>query len=356
MRATTNYTHYGELHANGQIEMELDFHKNVAVLGPLVDMMLAGLFTVDANGRFVAWNRGAERITGYQEKDLVGRPCTLLEGPNCKGFASLAELLGDASAETGRICSQECKILSKDGREVNIHGNVQILRDERGEIAGAVGCFMDVTSLIAANEKIAVLERQASTGYAFEQLIGNSEPMLEVFRQLKLAADSDVTVLITGESGTGKELAARAIHQQSVRRDKPFLAINCSAIPESLLEAELFGHVKGAFTGATNDQTGMFEAAHGGTLFLDEIGDVSAAIQVKLLRVLQEREIRRVGDSRTRKVDVRLVTATNRDLKHLVATEKIREDFYYRIHVFGIHLPPLRDRKQDIPLLVEHFL
>ncbi len=180
--------------------------------------------------------------------------------------------------------------------------------------------------------------------------------MREVFRQLKLAADSDVSVFVTGESGTGKELAARAIHTQSHRRHQPFLAINCSAIPESLLESELFGHVKGAFTGAAADKLGMFEAAHGGTLFLDEIGETSPATQVKLLRVLQEREIRRVGDTRSRRVDVRLISATNRDLKELIADGNMREDFFYRIHVFEIRMPPLRERKEDIPLLVEHFV
>ena len=334
--------------------MELDFRKNAAVLANIVDAMQAGLFTVDARGHFVAWNEGATRITGYSPDDVLGQPCTLLEGPNCKGFGSLAEVLQTPPADRG-ICSQDCKVLSKDGREIFIHGTVQILRDEQG-VSGAVGCFMDVTSLIHAEEKIRVLEKQAATGYAFEQLIGNSPAMQEVFRQLKLAADSDVTVLITGESGTGKELAARAVHTQSERRDRAFLALNCSAIPESILESELFGYVQGAFTGATRDHRGMFEAAEGGTLFLDEIGDLSPAIQVKLLRVLQEREVRRLGDTKTRSVDVRLVTATNRDLRQLVAAGTIREDFYYRIHVFEIRLPPLRERKEDIPLLVDHFI
>jgi two-component system response regulator HydG len=336
--------------------MELDFRKSPTVLEHIVDTVVAGIFTVDATGRFVAWNLGAERITGYSARDVLGEPCSFLEGPNCKGFAALADLLHGSPEDERGMCNQECKLLSKDGREVHIHGSVQVVHESDGRVAGAVGCFMDVTCLVQANEKVAVLEKQASTGYAFEQLVGNSDAMREVFRQLKLAADSDVTVLLTGESGTGKELAARAIHTQSGRRNKPFMAINCSAIPEELLESELFGHVKGAFTGATVDRAGLFEVASQGTLFLDEIGDVSPAIQVKLLRVLQEREIRRVGDSKSRPVDVRLVTATNRDLMQLVNAEKIREDFYYRIHVFAIRLPPLRERKEDIPLLVEHFI
>ncbi|MEQ8789572.1 MAG: sigma 54-interacting transcriptional regulator [Pirellulaceae bacterium] len=334
--------------------MELDFRKSPQVLADIVDAMGAGVFTVDARGRFVAWNEGAERITGYRADEVIGRPCTLLEGPNCKGFGKLAELL-DADQPPVGICGQECKVQSKDGRELYIHGNVRLVYDQHGAVAGAVGTFLDMTSFVEAHEKIALLEQQVYGG-GLGEMIGKSEAMQEVFRRIQLAADSDVTVLITGESGTGKELAARAVHTQSERRGAPFLAINCSAIPEALLESELFGHAKGSFTGAHADKQGLFEAAGGGTLFLDEIGEVSTAIQVKLLRVLQEREVRRVGESRTRKVDVRLVTATNKNLKQLVAEGKIREDFFYRIHVFAIHMPPLRQRREDIPLLTDHFL
>ncbi len=336
--------------------MELDFLKDPSILGSIVNAIPVGLFTVDADGRFVAWSDGAERITGYCRAEVLGQPCQLLEGPNCKGFATLNDLLRAPGSFRGEICSQECKILSKDGRELFIHGCVRILLDEQGALAGAVGAFMDITSLVLANEKIARLEQQVGQRTKFEQLVGKSPAMQEVYRRLKLAADSDVAVVITGESGTGKELAARAVHLQSARRDKPFVAINCSAIPEPLLESELFGHVKGAFTGATFDKVGVFEAADGGTLFLDEIGDVSPTIQLKLLRVLQESEIRRVGESRTRNVDFRLITATNQDLKKLVAQGKIREDFFYRINVFEIRMPPLRERREDIPLLVEHFI
>lgn len=336
--------------------MELDFRKAPEILSDIVDVLAVGVFTVNETGHIVAWSVGAERITGYPSDVVVGQPCTFLEGPNCKGFGSLAGLLRSPSAPAGDICSQECKLMSKDGREVYIHGNVRLLRDEHHKIRGALGSFTDVTSIILANEKIAVLARQSSTGLGFEELIGDSAAMREVFRQLRIAADSDVTVYITGESGTGKELAARAIHAQGNRRSKPFLAVNCSAIPEPLLESELFGHVKGSFTGATADKLGLFETADGGTLFLDEIGDVSPAIQVKLLRVLQEREIRRVGDTRTRSVDVRLITATNKDLKELVASGQIREDFFYRIHVFEVRMPPLRERREDIPLLVDRFV
>lgn len=336
--------------------MELDFHKDPGVLATVMDEMAAGLFTVDANGVFVAWSEGAARITGYARSEIEGQPCTLLEGENCKGFASLRDMLSQPELCTDQVCSQECKLLAQDGREIYIHGSVRILTDSAGHVAGAVGCFTDLTEFVLANQKITLLEEQTRQRDAFERLIGRSEAMQEVFRRLRLAAQSDVTVFISGESGTGKELAASAIHSVSDRRDQPFIAVNCSAIPETLLESELFGHVKGAFTGAVRDKTGVFEAAAGGTLFLDEIGDVSPLLQLKLLRVLQEREIRRVGDEGTRQVDVRLLTATNRNLTALMQDGRFREDFYYRIHVFEVHLPPLRERREDIALLAEHFV
>ncbi|MEQ9410578.1 MAG: sigma 54-interacting transcriptional regulator [Fuerstiella sp.] len=336
--------------------MELNFHKDPTIFARLIDGMPVGFFTVDAAGRFASWSDGAERITGYSHHDVVGQPCTILEGRNCKGFATLKDMLEhpDPCLVNG-VCSQECKLLSKDGRELYIHGNVRVLTEDDGTVAGAAGCFSDLTEFVLANEKITLLEEQVRQRDAFERLVGRSQLMQEVFRRLRLAAQSEVTVFISGESGTGKELAASAIHSVSDRRDKPFIAVNCSAIPETLLESELFGHVKGAFTGAVRDKVGVFQAAEGGTLFLDEIGDISPLLQLKLLRVLQEREIRRVGDDHVMKINVRLLTATNRDLKELISQGDFREDFYYRIHVFEIHLPALRERKEDIPLLAERF-
>jgi len=210
--------------------------------------------------------------------------------------------------------------------------------------------------LSRSEEKRFLAEESAKNRMSFERLVGRSAPMQEVYRKLRLAAQSDVTVLITGESGTGKELAAAAIHSLSDRKARPFIAVNCAAIPEALLESELFGHVKGAFTGAVRDKTGLFQAADGGTLFLDEIAEMAPPLQVKVLRALQEREIRRVGDEKVSKVNVRIIAATNRDLARLVEEEKLREDFYYRIHVFEVPMPPLRERRDDIPILVEHFI
>ncbi len=336
--------------------MELDFRKNPELLSTMIDAMADGVFTVDANGVIVAWSVGAARITGYSSEDVVGKTCHILEGQNCKGFSKLTEFLENPTPYPWGICNQECKVLGKDGQELYLFGNVSVLRGEQGQVVGAVGTFTDLTSFVLANEKIQVLEEQTRSRDAFQKMVGKSPIMEEVFRRLRLAAQGEVTVLLTGESGTGKELAARAIHALSARKDHPFFAINCSAIPETLLESELFGHVKGAFTGAVRDKIGMFQAAEGGTLFLDEIGDTSPLLQLKLLRVLQEGEVRRVGDDRGTKIDVRLITATNRDLKTLLANGSMREDFYYRIRVFEITLPPLRERREDIPKLVHHFI
>ena len=200
------------------------------------------------------------------------------------------------------------------------------------------------------------LRRELETDYAFEKIIGKSDPMRRLFEMIGKVADYKSTVLITGESGTGKELVARALHYNSRRASKPFVAVNCGAIPEQLLESELFGYVKGAFTDASRDKRGMFEEANGGTLFLDEIGELPIGLQVKILRALQEEEIRRVGDTQSTKVDVRVVAATLRDLRQEVEGRRFREDLYYRLNVLPLHLPPLRDRPGDIPLLVESFL
>lgn len=336
--------------------MELDFRKNPQVFSTMLDAMADGVFTVDAEGTIVAWSVGAAHITGYSSDEVVGKSCHILEGPHCKGFSKLTQFLENPQPYPGGICNQECKAVAKDGRELYLYGNVSVLRDDRGVVVGAVGTFTDLTSFILAKEKIRVLEEQTRSTHSFQHMVGNSPVMQDVFRRLRLAAQGDVPVMLTGESGTGKELAARAIHVLSSRKDRPFLAVNCSAIPETLLESELFGHVKGAFTGATRDKVGVFQAADGGTLFLDEIGDTSPMLQLKLLRVLQEGEIRRVGDEKEIKVDVRVLTATNRDVKHVLATGAMREDFYYRIRVFEIVLPPLRERREDVPSLVNHFL
>ncbi|MDY7034129.1 MAG: sigma-54 dependent transcriptional regulator [Thermodesulfobacteriota bacterium] len=200
------------------------------------------------------------------------------------------------------------------------------------------------------------LRKQLKTKYRFENIVGDSDAIQEVFQLIEKVADSDSTILIRGDSGTGKELIARAIHFNSYRKEKPMIPVNCGAIPEDLLESELFGHVKGAFTGATSTRIGRFELAHNGTIFLDEIGDMSPSLQVKVLRVLQEQEFERVGGTNTVRVNVRVIAATNQDLEDAVKERKFREDLYYRLNVIPISVPPLRDRKSDIPLLAHHFI
>ncbi|MFT5051418.1 MAG: two-component system response regulator HydG [Chlamydiales bacterium] len=332
--------------------VSLDFEKSPEVLRTVGDQLGLGVFTVDEQGRFVGWSGGAVRITGYSLEDVRGQPCHMLDGPNCKGFSGLADLLSAPTPDSFGMDNQECRVYSRDSRELHLLGSVRLLRDDAGKVYGAVGSFTDLTEILKLNAPAL----SAPSGQGLVGLIGQSAAMIEVFRRVQLAADSDVTTLITGDSGTGKELAARAIHALSRRNKKPFVAINCAAIPESLLESELFGHVKGAFTGAVRDRAGVFESANGGTLFLDEIGDVSPLLQTKLLRVLQEREIQRVGDDKAHAVDVRLLTATNRDLPKRIEEKLIREDFYYRIRVFDIRMPALRERSDDIPLLAQRFV
>ncbi len=328
---------------------ELDLGRSPAALDALGAE--AGFFTVDARARIVGWSAGAEVLTGLARADVAGRSCELLEGPACDGFRALLELLASPRPAAEGLPAEHRRLRGADGREVDVLGWARLLRDGEGHVAGAACGFVDASGLLS--ERPAA---RAGSAAGLEGLVGSSVPMREVFRRVRLAADSDVTTLITGESGTGKELAARAIHALSARRGGPFVAVHCAAFPESLLESELFGHVRGAFTGATRDKPGVFESASGGTLFLDEIGDLSALLQLKLLRVLQEREVRRVGDERVIPVDVRLVAATHRDLRERVEAGHMREDFYYRVRVFDVHLPPLRDRLGDVPELVATFL
>jgi PAS domain S-box-containing protein len=327
----------------------LDFRSHPEVLAELLDAAEDGVFSVDAAGTLVAWSAGAERITGHRPDHVLGRGVEILDRRDCTGFSSLRPLLAAPRPEVAR---QQCHLVTRDGRRLHVEGVVKVVDDGADNVVGAVVIFRDRSELF---DGARVAERPAPD-VGMVGMVGKSRAMQEVFRKVRLAAASDVTTLITGESGTGKELCAKAIHRLSSRREHPFAALNCSAIPESLLESELFGHVAGAFTGATGPHDGLFAAAGGGVLFLDEIGDVSPLIQVKLLRVLQERRVRPVGSSQERPVDVRLLAATNRDLRQLLAEGSFREDFYYRIRVFEIALPPLRERPEDVVPLAEAFL
>ncbi|MBK8979115.1 MAG: sigma 54-interacting transcriptional regulator [Planctomycetes bacterium] len=334
----------------------LDFQADPRLLCELVRALDLGVFTVAPDGRFVAWSEGAEHLTGLRRAEVEGRPCGAFDRPaagRVRGLGLAAAVAAGASDGTVAIAG---RIEGRGRRLIDLRGNVLPLLDAAGAVRGALGWFREVAGLVLPAPATPGVEAGDAAPAALRELVGQGEAMREVFRRIRLAARSDVTTLIAGESGTGKELAARAVHALGARAAGPFVAVSCSALPESLLESELFGHVEGAFTGAVRARAGVLEEAHGGTLFLDEIGDVSPYVQVKLLRALQERTIRRVGGDRDVPVDVRLVTATHRDLRALVSRGAMREDFFYRIRVYEIAMPPLRERLEDLPLLVEHLV
>jgi len=311
---------------------------------------------VDPSGRILAMNRSAERLTGYRAAELEGKSCRLLDCTGCR-------IIGKGPAEKwcglyadGDVRAKKCLITNKENRTVNIIKNASILRDENGKIIGAVETLTDMSDIVRQQEEIHSLRRSLHLEEGFHGMLGNTPVMQDLFETIDNVAPTDSPVIIQGESGTGKELVARAIHDASNRREKPFIKVNCASLNENLLESELFGHIQGAYTGANRTRIGRFEAAHGGTIFLDEIGDVPLATQVKLLRVLEEQEIERVGDHRPIKVDVRIVSATHKSLDRLIAKGAFREDLYFRINVFPIKVPTLRERAEDIPAIVQHFI
>ncbi len=321
----------------------------------LLEAMADGVFTLNDKGKITSWNASMKRITGYTAGEALGNSCMFLNFSQCFSKTCPTGIGQCGIFEHTAVDSKECFLRHKDGHDVSVVKSARAVREENS-IKGVVETVTDLTELQKARRKAEEASLRLGERHRFENIIGKSHPMQEVFAALKAVASSEATALIQGESGTGKELAAGAIHYNSERRNNPFVSVNCSALSESLLESELFGHVKGAFTGAVRDRAGRFEDAHGGTLFLDEIGEISPFIQLKLLRVLQEREIERVGESRKRKIDIRIIAATNKDLYGLVKNGGFREDLYYRLKVFPIHLPPLRKRKEDIPLLISDFI
>jgi len=329
---------------------------NIHFIEQIIDTMADGVFTLDNSGRVTSWNRSMERISGYPAAEAMSNTCQILKCSRCFGKQCPSGIRSCRILKEGKSEAKECLLIHKTGHHVPVIKNARVVRDENQQIIGVVETVTDLSEISRARQEAEEALIRLGEKHRLDNLIGKSHEMQKVFAAINAAAASDATILIMGESGTGKELVAGAIHQRSTRTTYPLIAVNCSALTESLLESELFGHVKGAFTGATQNRTGRFEEADGGTVFLDEIGEISPYIQVKLLRVLQEREIERVGDSKTRKVNIRIMAATNRDLYSRVQEGHFRDDLYYRLKVFPIVLPPLKIRKDDIPLLTRHFI
>ena len=322
----------------------------------IVDTLQDGLIVVDPRGKIVAANPAAERLTGYAADELIGKSCRILNCTGCKIIGKGAGTQWCGLFSRGSMMAKKCLITNKDRRSVHIIKSASVLKDENGQIIGAVETLTDITEKIRQQQEITSLRRTFHLDEGYHGILGKSQVMLDLFEMIENVAQSDTPVMIQGESGSGKELVARAIHRASGRCDKPYIKVNCAALNENLLESELFGHVKGAYTGADRMRVGRFEAAHEGTLFLDEIGDIPPAIQIKLLRVLEDRKIERVGDNRPIPVDVRVITATHKKLETLIQQGIFREDLYFRINVFPLFCPPLSHRREDIPLIAQSFI
>ncbi len=307
---------------------------------------IEGTFTIDDAWNVTSFNNSAVKITGYKKNEAIGKKCWEIFNSNlCRNGCHMEQTMNKGKSTIGN----ELEIVHKNGNKIPIRVNSAILLNNKNEKTGAVETFMDIS-------EIKNLSAHLSEKYSFENIVGKNKELKNIISVLENVAQTDSSVLLTGESGTGKELAARAIHLNSLRHMGPFIAVNCSAFVETLIESELFGHEKGAFTGAVRTKIGRFELAKGGTLFLDEIGDLSLAVQTKLLRVLETREFERVGGNKIIKMDARIIAATNKNLDKEILAEKFREDLFYRINIINIHLPPLRERKDDLPLLVNHFI
>lgn len=332
---------------NGVIGLPMVSHPELTPQTEIILNSIAdGVFTVDLEWRITFFNRAAEIITGVSADEALGKLCCEVFRANvCESTCVLKY-----SLESGKpVIDKPVAILRADGREIPISVSTALLKDESGAVIGGVETFRDL-SLVER------LRREITRQYQFGDIISKSPTMMKLLAILPEVARSESSVLIQGESGTGKELLSRAVHSLSSRAKRPFVAVNCGALPDTLLESELFGHVAGAFTDAKKNRMGRFAVADGGTLFLDEIGDISPALQIRLLRVLEERTYEPLGSSKTVKANVRIVTATNRDLATLVEEGTFRKDLYYRINVVKLELPALANRKEDIPLLAEHFI
>ena len=312
----------------------------------ILDSLAEGVFTVDLDWRITSFNAAAEEITGIPREEAIGRICAeVFRATVCETACVIRRALAEGAPVRDRAIS----IIRADGEPLTVSVTAAVLRDEAGEAIGGVETFRDLSVEEA-------LRRELDASRSLGDIVSRNHEMRRIFDILPEIAESESTVLVEGESGTGKELVARAIHDLSPRREGPLVSVNCGALPDTLLEAELFGYRAGAFTDAKKDKPGRFALAEGGTIFLDEIGDISPAMQVRLLRVLQERVYEPLGGTGPVAADVRIITATNRDLDRMVEAGKFRRDLYYRINVVRLRVPPLRRRREDIPLLVDRFV
>ncbi len=312
----------------------------------ILESISDGVFTVDREWKVTSFNRSAETITGIPREEAIGRRCSdVFRSSLCGEGCPLHQTLRDGRPQIGKSAF----FVSSEGDRIPISISTAVLRDEKGEIVGGAETFRDLSEVEA-------LYQELEERYTLGDLVSHSPRMRQLFEILPAIAASPSNVLILGETGTGKEVMARAVHEHSLHSDGPFVAVNCGALPDSLLESELFGYKAGAFTGANKDKPGRFALAKGGTLFLDEIGEITPALQVRLLRVLQERIYDPLGSVESEKADVRVIAATNRDLSAMVKSGEFREDLFYRINIARLELPPLRDRKEDVPVLVNRFI
>jgi two-component system, NtrC family, response regulator HydG len=325
-------------------------------LNKAIETAQEGVMVVDPVGNILSVNPAAEKITGYKTEELVGESCRILDCTGCEiNIDGTSDRFCKLFVEED-ICEKKCTITAKNKRLIHVSKNASVLRDKKGEIIGAVETMNDISEVIRQQEEINSLRESLGKNNTYFNIIGQSEVMQHLFNLIQSVSQTDAPVLILGPSGSGKELVAKAVHQNSARKDKPFIKVNCAALNDNLLESELFGHIKGAYTGAEKARMGRFEAANDGTIFLDEIGDIPLSTQVKLLRVLEENEIERVGDNTSIPINVRIITATHKDLEQQIEASLFRHDLYFRINVFPINCPSLSARIDDIPDLVLKFI
>ncbi|MBV5317175.1 MAG: sigma 54-interacting transcriptional regulator [Desulfobulbaceae bacterium] len=321
----------------------------------VVDTIQEGVMIVDTRGTIVSVNKALAELTGFAPNELIGRSCATLNCASCRKKRNCEGQHWCSLFDQGLMNKQRCAILRQDGNYVQVLKSASVLRDSRGQVIGAVETLTDISGLLERDTAIEAFRRELNGRDTFHGMVGKSAAMQRVYDLIDNAADSDAPLAVSGESGTGKELVARAVHERGKRRSGPYIKVNCAALNEALLESELFGHVRGAFTGAHQGRIGRFEAAAGGSIFLDEIGDLPLMIQVKLLRVLEEKVVERVGDHQPIPIDVRIITATNRNLLEMVDEGSFRQDLFYRIHVIPVTISPLRERLEDVPPLAESF-